>query len=97
MKLIWTKHGINRGYLRVGKDYGMDLIEKKIKRNINRATINNKGDEAMVPFNLDGQWYVSILIPRGKSGLSCVIKTMYPISDQKYRHIWKKSPNYKNF
>jgi hypothetical protein len=96
MKLIWTKHGINRGYLRIGKDYSMDLIEKKIKKNIHRATLNPKGSEALVPFNLGGQWYVSILIPRGKAGLSCVIKTMYPISDQKYRHLWKKSPNSKN-
>tara|TARA_Y100000814_G_scaffold120735_1_gene86517 strand:+ start:383 stop:544 length:162 start_codon:yes stop_codon:yes gene_type:complete len=53
MKLIWTKHGINRGYLRIGKDYSMDLIEKKIKKNIHRATLNPKGSEALVPFNLD--------------------------------------------
>ena len=45
----------------------MDLIEKKIKKNIHRATLNPKGSEALVPFNLDGQWYVSILIPRGKA------------------------------
>ena len=97
MKLIWTKHAIERGYRRIGKDHGMDAIVEKVLKNIDRAILNNRGKEALVPFNLDGQWYVSILIPRGKSGLSCVIKTMYPISDQKYRHIWKKSPNYKNF
>jgi|TARA_R100000315_G_scaffold55640_1_gene29777 hypothetical protein len=97
MKLIWTKHAIERGYRRIGKDYGMDVIVKKIVKNIHRATLNSKGGEAVIPFNLDGQWYLAVLIPRGSAGTSCVIKTMYPISDDKFRRIFKKSPNSKNF
>tara|TARA_A100001201_G_scaffold121766_1_gene105456 strand:- start:269 stop:568 length:300 start_codon:yes stop_codon:yes gene_type:complete len=97
VKLIWTKHAIERGYRRIGKDHGMDVIVKKLLKNIDRAILNNKGKEALVPFNLDGNWNLAVLIPRNKTGTKCVIKTIYPISDDKYRRLWKKMPHSKNF
>ena len=51
IELIWTKHAVQRGHTRLGR-YGMDNIQKKILKNINRAALNNKGDEAMIPFKL---------------------------------------------
>ena len=41
MKLIWTRHAIQRGYKRLGR-YGMDTLESKILKNINRAKPNKE-------------------------------------------------------
>ncbi len=68
----------------------MDNIQKKILKNINRAALNNKGNEAMIPFKLGKNKCLAILVPVGKSGQKAVIKSIYPIDDDKYRAIFKK-------
>ena len=52
MKLIWTRHAIDRGYTRLGRKYGMDTLERKILTNINKARPNKEGNSALVPFKL---------------------------------------------
>tara|TARA_R100001082_G_C4310124_1_gene136370 strand:- start:352 stop:633 length:282 start_codon:yes stop_codon:yes gene_type:complete len=89
IELIWTKHAVQRGHTRLGR-YGMDNIQKKILKNINRATLNNKGDEAMIPFKLGKNKCLAVLIPVGKTGSKAVIKSIYPIDDKKYHAIFKK-------
>lgn len=69
----------------------MDNIQKKILKNINRAKLNNKGDEAIIPFKLGKNKCLAVLIPVGRRGDKAVVKSIYPIDDKKYHAIFKKN------
>ena len=91
MKLIWTRHAIQRGYDRLGKKHGMDRIEKKILENINRAAANRKDDSALIPFKLGRQKCIAVVVPDDPDGKIVVIKSIYTITDQKHRAIFSKN------
>jgi len=56
MKLKWTKHGVVRGYTRLGR-YGLPEIEKKILASIDTAVAGTDG-KALVRFKLiDDRWH----------------------------------------
>jgi hypothetical protein len=88
MELIWTKHAVQRSYSRLGR-YGMDKIEQKILNNVNRAAESHKGGAA-IPFKLGKSRCMAVLIPIGKNGDKAVIKSVYPITKEKYHAIFKK-------
>ena len=90
IKLIWTTHAIRRGYKRLGRKYGMDKIEEKILKNINKAAANRNEDSAMIPFKLGRKRCVAVVVPEGSDGNIAVIKSMYSISQQKHRAIFSK-------
>ena len=91
MKLIWTRHAIQRGYSRLGKKYGMDRIAKKILENIDRARPNRNEDTAVVPFKLGRKRCMAVIIPDGDDGNTAVIKSMMIISERKHRAIFSKN------
>lgn len=91
MKLIWTKHAVKRGYMRLGKKYGMDKLEEKILININRAKPNKDGKSALIPFKLGRNRCVAVVIPEGADGRIGVIKSLYTITQQKHRAIFSKN------
>ena len=91
MKLIWTRHAIERGYTRLGKKYGMDTLERKILTNINKARPNKEGNSALVPFKLGRKRCVAIVLPEGDNGRIGIIKSIYSITQQKHRAIFSKN------
>ena len=90
MKLIWTRHAIQRGYGRLGR-YGMDTLERKILKNINRAKPNKESTTALVPFKIGRKRCVAVVIPEGEEGQIGIIKSLYTITDQKHRAIFSKN------
>ena len=90
MKLIWTRHAIQRGYDRLGKKHGMDRIEKKILKNINKAKPNRGENSALIPFKLGRQKCMAVVVPESKDGNTVVIKSLYTITDHKHRVIFSK-------
>ena len=91
IKLIWTKHAIRRGYVRLGKKYGMDNIAKKILENIENARPNRNEDTAVVPFKLGRKRCIAVVVPEGKDGDTAIIKSVYTITQQKHRAIFSKN------
>ena len=91
IKLIWTKHAIRRGYVRLGKKYGMDNIAKKILENIENARPNRNEDTAVIPFKLGRKRCMAVIIPDGDDGNTAVIKSMMIISERKHRAIFSKN------
>ena len=91
MKLIWTRHAIQRGYSRLGKKYGMDTVERKILENINNARPNRNEDTAVVPFKLGRKRCMAVIIPDDDDGNVAIIKSMMIISQRKHRAIFTKN------
>jgi|7_EtaG_2_1085326.scaffolds.fasta_scaffold389530_2 hypothetical protein len=89
IKLIWTKHAVQRGYGRLGR-YGMDTLEKKILKNIDKATANKASNAALIPFKLGRQRCVAVATCQEEDGNNIIIKSMYPISIEKHRAIFSK-------
>ena len=90
MKLIWTRHAIQRGYQRLGR-YGMDTLESKILKNIDKAMPNKGSNDALIPFKLGRKRCVAIVIPEGENGRVGVVKSLYTITDEKHRAIFSKN------
>ena len=90
MKLIWTRHAIQRGYKRLGR-YGMDTLESKILKNIDRAMPNKETTDALIPFKLGRKRCVAVVIPEGVDGRVGIIKSIYTITDEKHRAIFSKN------
>ncbi len=90
MKLIWTRHAIQRGYQRLGR-YGMDTLENKILKNIDRAMPNKESNNALIPFKLGRKRCVAILVPEGEEGRIGIIKSLYTITEQKHRAIFSNN------
>tara|TARA_R110000824_G_C14951490_1_gene650978 strand:- start:141 stop:422 length:282 start_codon:yes stop_codon:yes gene_type:complete len=88
MELIWTKHAVQRSYTRLGR-YGMDKIEQKIIKNVNKAAATHKGGTA-IPFKLGRNRCMAVLMPIGKNGSKALIKSVFPISNEKHYAIFKK-------
>jgi len=91
MELIWTKHAVQRSYTRLGR-YGMDKIEQKILKNVDKAATNRKGGAA-VPFKLGKNLCMAVLLPIDKNGDKALIKSVFPISKAKHHAIFKKKDN----
>jgi acetyltransferase-like isoleucine patch superfamily enzyme len=90
MKLIWTKHAVQRGYMRLGR-YGMDTIESKIRKNINRAKPNKEMNSALIPFKIGRKKCIAVVLPEGETGSIGIIKSLYTISEEKHRAIFGKN------
>ena len=90
MKLIWTKHAVQRGYMRLGR-YGMDTIESKIRKNINRAKPNKEMNSALIPFKIGRKKCIAVVLPEGETGSVGIIKSLYTISEEKHRAIFGKN------
>ena len=70
--------------------YGMQNIENKIIKNINKATSSIVGDSAMIPFKLGRTKCVAVLAPESADGLTVVVKSVYEIDNHKHRAIFGK-------
>ena len=81
MELKWTKHGVVRGYTRAGR-YGMDVIEKKIIDNVNKAIVCRNG-HAAIPFKLGRKHFEAVLAPLDDSGTKALVITTYLKKDRK--------------
>jgi len=88
MELIWSKHAVQRSYTRLGR-YGMDTIERKINKNVNKAASTHQGGTA-IPFKLGKNRCMAVLKPIGKNGNKALIKSVFPISNEKHHAIFKK-------
>ncbi len=92
MKLIWTRHAIQRGYSRIGKKHGgMDRIANKILKNINKARPNRQENSALVPFKVGKERCIAVIVPEGKDGKTAVVKSVYTITQEKHRAIFSKN------
>ena len=89
-KLIWTKHAVLRGYNRLGKKHGMDNIEQKILKNIDKAAPNREENSALIPFKLGRKRCVAVVVAEDAAGETAVIKSMYAITQRKHRAIFSK-------
>ena len=75
MKLKWTKHGVVRGYSRLGR-YGLPEIEKKILASIDTA-VAGTDCKALVRFKLGRKRCVAVLEPLTDDGTEALVITAY--------------------
>jgi len=75
MKLKWTKHGVVRGYSRLGR-YGLPEIEKKILASIDTAVAGTDG-KALVRFKLGRKRCVAVLQPLTTDGTEALVITTF--------------------
>ena len=75
MKLKWTKHGVVRGYTRLGR-YGLPEIEKKILASIDTAVAGGDG-KALVKFKLGRKRCVAVLQPLTTDGTEALVITTF--------------------
>tara|TARA_Y100000593_G_scaffold16950_1_gene33751 strand:- start:2016 stop:2231 length:216 start_codon:yes stop_codon:yes gene_type:complete len=68
----------------------MDTLEKKILKNIDKVASAKNTDTALIPFKLGRQKCIAVAVPDGDDGKTIVIKSVYPISPEKYRAIFSK-------